>query len=80
MCPEIMPRVAYLGAADPNEPLEVADPFSQGIDEFHGCYRRVQDLVERLANSMPEELPTSISWKRAARDGVARKDTVEENP
>jgi protein-tyrosine-phosphatase/predicted ATP-grasp superfamily ATP-dependent carboligase len=63
MCPEVMQRVAYLGAADPNDPLEVADPFGHGIDEFRECYGRVQRLVERLPRSMPEEIPTSTSSK-----------------
>ena len=80
MCPEVMPRVAYLGAAAPNEPLEVPDPFGHGIDEFHACYRRVQHLVERLANFMPEELPASASWKRAACNRGTRKDRMEESP
>ena len=63
MCPEVMQRVAYLGAADPNEPLEVPDPFELGIEEFHECYGRVQRLVERLARSMHGETPKSISSK-----------------
>jgi len=63
MCPEVMQRVAYLGAADPTEPLEVPDPFGHGIEEFRDCYRRVQRLVERLARSMPEEVPTSTLSK-----------------
>jgi len=52
MCPEAMARVAYLGAADTNEPLEVHDPFGHGIDQFHECYRRVGHLVERLTRSI----------------------------
>lgn len=63
MCPEVMQRVAYLGAADPNEPLEVPDPFGHGIEEFDECYGRVQCLVEQLARSMPGEIPTSTSSK-----------------
>ena len=80
MCPEVMQRVAYLGAADPNEPLEVQDPFGHGIEEFHECYRRVQRLVERLAQSKPEEMPTSTSSKGAARFGGTRKGNLKENP
>jgi protein-tyrosine-phosphatase/predicted ATP-grasp superfamily ATP-dependent carboligase len=80
MCPEVMSRVAYLGAADPNGPLEVQDPFGRGIDEFHECYKRVQHLVERLVRSMPKELPKSTSWKRAARSGGARKDGIDQYP
>jgi len=49
ICPAIMSRVAYLGAADPSAPLEVQDPFGRGLDEFRSCYRRLQNLVERLA-------------------------------
>ena len=51
MCPEVMPRVAYLGAADPDQPLEVADPVEQGGEEVQRCYRRVQHLVEQLAKT-----------------------------
>ncbi len=51
MCPEIMSRVAYLGAADPSKSLELPDPFGHGIEEFNECYRCVQHLVERLAKS-----------------------------
>jgi protein-tyrosine-phosphatase/predicted ATP-grasp superfamily ATP-dependent carboligase len=80
MCPEVMQRVAYLGAADPNGPLEVPDPFGHGIEEFHECYRRVQCLVERLAQSMPEEIPTSTSSAGAARFGGTRKNHLKENP
>jgi protein-tyrosine-phosphatase len=63
MCPEVMQRVAYLGAADPNEPLEVRDPFGQGVEEFHRCYGRVQHLLDQLVKSMPEELPKSTAAK-----------------
>jgi protein-tyrosine-phosphatase/predicted ATP-grasp superfamily ATP-dependent carboligase len=49
MCPEIMEKVAYLGAADPKDPLEIIDPFGSGIEEFHSCYRRVQHFVQELA-------------------------------
>lgn len=49
MCPAIMSKVAYMGAANPNEPLEVQDPFGRGLDEFYRCYRRLQNLAERLA-------------------------------
>jgi protein-tyrosine-phosphatase len=63
ICPEVMQRVAYLGAADPNEQLEVPDPFGHGIEEFDECYGRVQRLVERLARSIPEEVPTSTLSK-----------------
>jgi len=51
MCPEIMEKVAYLGAADPNEPLEIIDPFGSGIEEFHSCYRRIQHFVQELAQT-----------------------------
>lgn len=57
MCPAIMSKVAYLGAANPREPLEVQDPFGRGLDEFYSCYRRLQTLAERLAatEKSPEE-------------------------
>jgi protein-tyrosine-phosphatase/predicted ATP-grasp superfamily ATP-dependent carboligase len=61
MCPEVMRRVAYLGAADPNEPLEVPDPFGKGVQELQTSYHRVDQLVERLAQSISEEPPTSVS-------------------
>jgi len=80
MCPEVMQRVTYLGAANPNEPLEVPDPFGHGIEEFRECYRRVQRLVELLARSTPEEIPRSTSSKGGARFGGTRKDNLKENP
>jgi protein-tyrosine-phosphatase/predicted ATP-grasp superfamily ATP-dependent carboligase len=52
MCPEVMARVAYLGAADTTEPLEIQDPFGNGIEQFHACYNRVRHLVEQLARSV----------------------------
>ena len=67
MCPEVMQRVAYLGAADPNEPLEVRDPFGHGVEEFHRCYRRVRHLLDQLVKSVPEELPKSTATKGARR-------------
>jgi protein-tyrosine-phosphatase/predicted ATP-grasp superfamily ATP-dependent carboligase len=48
ICPEAMSRVAYLGAADANEPLEVADPFGHELDGFRHCYRRIKRLLELL--------------------------------
>lgn len=51
MCPEVMSKVAYLGAMDPNAPLEVQDPFGRGINEFHRCYQRVMNLTESLASA-----------------------------
>jgi protein-tyrosine-phosphatase/predicted ATP-grasp superfamily ATP-dependent carboligase len=68
MCPEVIPRVAYLGAADPDESLEVPDPFGHDIEQFRACYRRVKGLVERLARSTPETL-SSTPWERVAPNG-----------
>jgi predicted ATP-grasp superfamily ATP-dependent carboligase/protein-tyrosine-phosphatase len=53
-CPEAMPRVAYLGAADPDGPLEVQDPFGHGIVEFQECYDRIRQLIEQLERSTRE--------------------------
>jgi protein-tyrosine-phosphatase/predicted ATP-grasp superfamily ATP-dependent carboligase len=61
ICPEVMPRVAYLGAADPDQPLEVTDPAGHAVEEFLRCYRRVQHLVERLAKS-PQS--SNRFWKK----------------
>jgi protein-tyrosine phosphatase len=80
ICPEVMARVVYLGAADPAEPLEVQDPFGHGIEELNGCYRRVLHLVERLAKSVSNELPATTSRKGIAFNGRTRKDKMEENP
>jgi protein-tyrosine-phosphatase/predicted ATP-grasp superfamily ATP-dependent carboligase len=56
MCPEVMSRVAYLGSADPNQALEVQDPFGQEIAGFHECYQRIQYLVRLLVRSKSNAL------------------------
>ncbi|HZL27451.1 MAG TPA: ATP-grasp domain-containing protein [Acidobacteriaceae bacterium] len=46
--PELMDRVAFVGAADTRRPLEIADPLGGDIDEFRHCYARIQDALNRL--------------------------------
>ena len=56
ICPAIMSKVVYLGAANPDEPLEVQDPYGRGLNEFYNCYGRLQSLAERLAaDASPEK-------------------------
>jgi predicted ATP-grasp superfamily ATP-dependent carboligase/protein-tyrosine-phosphatase len=50
LCPEAMPRVAYLGAADPAGSLEIDDPFGQGVENFSACYGRIHGLIARLTS------------------------------
>ena len=49
LCPGAMRRVAYLGAADPDGPLEVGDPFGSSSAGFQDCYTRIHTLITRLA-------------------------------
>lgn len=51
VCPDAMSRVAYLGAADPSEPLEISDPFGGTADDFRHCYSRIEALMRRLLKS-----------------------------
>jgi protein-tyrosine-phosphatase/predicted ATP-grasp superfamily ATP-dependent carboligase len=51
VCPQAMPRVAYLGAADPSKPLEISDPVGGTADDFQHCYSRIEDLSRRLVKS-----------------------------
>lgn len=48
MAPEQMARVAYLGAADPGQPLEIADPYGEGPAAFERCYRRIELALRGL--------------------------------
>jgi len=48
LAPELMDRVAYLGAADPSRSLEIADPFGGDLDAFRRCYDRIEDALNRL--------------------------------
>jgi len=48
LAPELMDRVAFLGAADTSRPLEIVDPFGGDLDEFRGCYARIEDALSRI--------------------------------
>lgn len=63
MCPEVMSRVAYLGAADPSAPLEIPDPFGGGAEDFRACYGHIRRLMVRMVESSVE-LPARSSYQR----------------
>ena len=48
LAPEAMSRVAYLGAAHPTMPLEIADPFGEELAMFRHCYKRIADALDRV--------------------------------
>jgi protein-tyrosine-phosphatase len=48
LAPELMDRVAFLGAADASGPLEIADPFAGDLNRFRRCYARIEDALTRL--------------------------------
>jgi protein-tyrosine-phosphatase len=48
LAPELMDRVAFLGAADTSKSLEIDDPYGGDMDTFRRCYARIEDALTRL--------------------------------
>jgi len=64
--PRLIPKLNYLGALDAAEPLEVADPFAQGMDQFRATYRRIFRLTERIC--LPEKMKNRTEFLADARN------------
>jgi len=48
LVPEARPKVQFLGALNPDGPLEIADPWGRSPAEFERIYRTIDGLVQRL--------------------------------
>ena len=50
LAPECMDRVAYLGASDPDQPLEIGDPYGGDVARFDRCYVRIETALQSLGS------------------------------
>jgi protein-tyrosine-phosphatase len=64
--PHARGKVVLLGCFDPENSLEIADPYGGTVEDFRGCFEQISRCCENLAARLNLSHPVSVNDRKAS--------------